>query len=328
VILVTGASGYVGSHTIKRLVETHQPVRALVRNRAWAEAEGRLAGLPVELVEGDVTKPETLAAAMQGVDAVIHTVAIAIEKGGRSYEAINYQGTVNVVAAAQAAGVNRFINVCQLGADSKLPYRFLASKGKAQEAVAASNLDWTALRPSVIWGPEDEFANTFARLVPISPLIYPIIGDGQAKFQPIWVEDVVTAIVKSLTDPTTIHQDLEIAGPEVLTIAEIERRTLQALGARRKLIPFPVPLLRLVVGLMSLLPAPPVTSSLLDLLAVDNTAHANAIQRFIAQPRPFTAANAGPYMRQFKLGDTLKQFMGKPIAPPQNTSHTAQIAAR
>ena len=327
-ILVTGASGYVGSHTIKRLVEAHQPVRALVRNRVWAEAEGRLAGLPIEWVEGDVTQPETLAAAMQDVDTVIHTVAIAIEKGGRMYEDINYQGTVNVVAAAQTAGVKRFINVCQLGADSKLPYRFLASKGKAQEAVAASTLAWTALRPSVIWGPEDEFANTFAKLVPISPLIYPIIGDGQAKFQPIWVEDVVTAIVKSLNDPTTIHQDLEIAGPEVLPIADIERRTLQALGVKRQLIPFPVPLLRFVVGLMSLLPAPPVTSSLLDLLAVDNTAHANAIQRFVAQPRPFTAANAGSYMRQFKLGDTLKQFMGKPVAPSQHTSHAAQIAAR
>ena len=327
-ILVTGGAGYVGSHTVKRLSEAGLPVRALMRGRSRAEAEGRLAGLPVEWVIGDVTRPETLAAAMQGVDTVIHTVAIAIEKGGRTYEQINYQGTANVVAAAEAAGVKRFINVCQLGADSKLPYRFLASKGKAQEAVAASNLNWTALRPSVIWGPEDEFANTFARLVSISPLIYPIIGDGQAKFQPIWVEDVVTAIVKSLTDPTTIQQDLEIAGPEVLTIAEIERRTLQALGAKRKLIPFPVPLLRIIVGLMSLLPAPPVTSSLLDLLAVDNTAHDNAIQRFVAQPRPFTSANAESYMRQFKLGDTLKQFMGKPVAEVPAPVRVAQSASR
>jgi len=316
-ILVTGAAGYVGSHIVKRLVETGQSVRALVRNRAWAQAEGRLTNLNIEWAEGDVTKPATLASAMQGADAVIHTVAIAIEKGGRKYETINYQGTVNVVDAAKAAGVKRFINISQLGADAQLPYRFLASKGKAQDYVATSGLDWTALRPSVIWGPEDEFANTFARLAPISPLIYPIIGDGQAKFQSVWVEDLVTAVVRSLDDPSTIHQDLEIGGPEVLTIAEIERRTLQAIDAKRQLIPFPVPLLRVVVAVMSLLPAPPVTSSLLDLLAVDNTTSNNAIGRFVAQPRPFTAETAATYMRQFKLSDTLRQFFGKPVAKPR-----------
>ena len=316
-ILVTGAAGYVGSHIVKRLVEAGQPVRALVRNRTWAQAEGRLANLKIEWAEGDVTQPETLAIAMQGVESVIHTVAIAIEKGGRDYETINYQGTVNVVNAAKAAGVKRFINICQLGADAKLPYRFLASKGKAQEYVAASGLAWTALRPSVIWGPEDEFANTFAKLVPISPLIYPIIGDGQARFQPVWVEDLVTAVVKSLDDPATIHQDLEIGGPEVLTIAEIEKRTLQAIGARRTMIPTPVPLLRVVVALMGVLPAPPVTTSLLDLLAVDNTTRNNAIGRFVAEPRPFTAENTAPYMRQFKLGDTLRQFFGKPVSNPR-----------
>ena len=316
-ILVTGAAGYVGSHIVKRLVEAGQPVRALVRNRTWAQAEGRLANLKIEWAEGDVTQPETLAIAMQGVESVIHTVAIAIEKGGRKYETINYQGTVNVVDAAKAAGVKRFINICQLGADAKLPYRFLASKGKAQEYVVDSGLAWTALRPSVIWGPEDEFANTFAKLVPISPLIYPIIGDGQARFQPVWVEDLATAVVKALDDPSTIRQDLEIGGPEVLTIAEIERRTLQAVGAQRMMIRTPVPLLRLVVTLMGVLPAPPVTTSLLDLLAVDNTTRNNALGRFVAQPRPFTAENAAPYMRQFKLGDTLRRFFGKPVANPR-----------
>jgi NADH dehydrogenase len=254
---------------------------------------------------------------MQGVESVIHTVAIAIEKGGRDFETINYQGTVNVVNAARAAGVKRFINISQLGADANLPYRFLASKGKAQDYVAASGLAWTALRPSVIWGPEDEFANTFARLAPLSPLVYPIVGDGQARFQPVWVEDLVSAVVKSLDDPATIHQDLEIGGPEVLTIAEIEKRTLQAIGANRKMIHVPIPLLRVVVAVMGLLPAPPVTSSLLDLLAVDNTTRNNAIGRFVAQPRPFTAENAAPYMQQFKLGDTLRQFFGKPVSKPR-----------
>ncbi len=313
-ILVTGASGYLGNHIVKGLAESGKAVSALIRNREWAEAEGRLVGLNIEWAEGDVTKPETLSNAVKGVDAIIHTAAIAIEKGGRTYEDINYQGTVNVVNAAKAAGVKRFVNISQLGADSKLPYRFLASKGKAQEYAAASGLDWTAFRPSVIWGPEDEFANTFAKLAPLSPLIYPIIGDGQARFQPVWVEDVAAAVVKSLDDPSTIGQEFELGGPEVLTIAEIERRTLNAIGARRLLIPFPVPLLRIIVTLMqAVLPAPPVTTSLLDLLGVDNTTKSNALGRFVAQPKPFTAENAAPHMRQFKVGNTLRQFFGQPV---------------
>jgi NADH dehydrogenase len=313
-ILVTGASGYLGSHIVRRLVEAGRPVRALVRSRAWAEAEGRLAGLGLEWAEGDVTKPQTLPPALAGAQAVVHTVAIAIEKGGRRYEDINYQGTVNVVDAAKAAGVRRFVNLCQLGADSRLPYRFLASKGRAQEYVAASGLDWTAFRPSVIWGPEDEFANTFAKLAPLSPLVYPIIGDGQARFQPVWVEDVATAVVKALDDDATIGGDYELGGPEVLTIAEIERLTLAAIGARRLMIPFPIPLLRLVVWLMeTAFPAPPVTTTLLDLLNVDNTTRDNALPRFVAAPRPFTVENIAPYMRRFTVGNTLRQFFGRPV---------------
>lgn len=311
-ILVTGASGYVGSHIVKNLVGAGHPVRALVRSTEQARREGRLVGLPIEWAEGDVTRPETLDQAMQGVAAVVHTVAIAIEKGGRKYEKINYEGTVNVVEAARRAGVKRLINMSQMGADSKLPYRFLASKGKAQEYVAASDLAWTALRPSVIWGPEDEFANTFARLVPLTPIIFPIVGDENAKFQSIWVEDVASVVRAVLEDDSTIGKEFEIGGPEILTLEEIERRTLKAIGARRLMIRFPMPLLKVVVALMeALLPAPPVTRSLLELLAVPNTTENNVIHRFVANPRPFTAENAAPYMKQFKVGDTIKQFFGK-----------------
>lgn len=311
-ILVTGASGYVGSHIVKQLAQAGKPIRALVRNRGLAMKEGRLEGFAVDWVEGDVTRPETLGPAMAGATAVIHTVAIAIEKGGRTYEKVNYQGTVSVVEAAKAAGVGRFINISQLGADSRLPYRFLASKGRAQEYVAASGLEWTAFRPSVIWGPEDEFANTFARLVPFSPLIYPIVGDENAKFQPVWVEDVAHCVVKALDDPSTIGKEYELGGPEVLTLEEIERRTLKAVGARRSMVHFPMPLLRVIVALMeALLPAPPVTRSLLELLAVSNVTTANAILQFVPNPRPFTAENVAPYMRQFRMGQTLAQFLGK-----------------
>jgi len=311
-ILVTGASGYVGSHIVKKLVEAGKPVRALVHNPGRAKLEGRLSGLDIEWVEGDVTRPETLKDALDGVTTVVHTVAIAIEKGGRKYETINFQGTVNIVEAAKEAGIRRFINMSQLGAAADLPYRFLASKGAAQDVVARSGLDWTALRPSVIWGPEDEFANTFARLVPITPIIFPIIGDENAKFQSIWVEDVATVVLKVLEDNTTIGVEYEIGGPEILTLEEIERRTLKAIGARRIMVRFPLPLLRVIVALIeTLLPAPPVTRSLVELLAVPNTTENNAIYKFIQDPRPFTPENIATYMQKFTVGETLSQFVGK-----------------
>jgi len=311
-ILITGASGYIGSHLTRRLVRQNLPVRALVRDRRSAEREGRLAGLNIEFAQGDVNDPVSLELAMQGVTAVVHLVAIAIEKGSQSYEKVNYQGTVNTVEAAKNTGVRRFINMSQLGAEAGLPYRFLASKGRAQDYVAASGLDWTAFRPSVVWGPEDEFANTFARLVPLTPVIFPIVGDENARFQPVWVEDVVTCFAKALEDEGTIGQEYELGGPEVLTLEEIERRTLRAVGARRLMIRFPMPVLRLVVALLeTLLPNPPVTRSLLELLAVSNVTQNNAISRFVESPRPFTVENIQGYMREFRVRDTLKQFMGR-----------------
>lgn len=311
-ILVTGASGFVGSHIVRKLVEAGKPVRAMVRSRKRALMENRLTGLPVDWVEADVTNPETLISALQGVNGIVHTVAIAIEKGGRTYEEVNYQGTVNLVDAAEKLGIKRFINISQLGANSRLPYRFLASKGKAQEYVAASSLEWTALRPSVIWGPEDEFANTFARLIPLTPFIFPIIGGERAKFQPVWVGDVASCVVKVLDDPSTIGHEYELGGPEVLTLEEIERRVLAAMGAKRWMIPFPMPVLRLIVTLMEvLLPAPPVTRSLLELLAVPNVTTNNALTQFVDTPKPFTAENTAPYMRNFKVSQTITQFIGK-----------------
>lgn len=311
-IIVTGATGYVGSHITRYLAAQGQPVRALVYNPERAKREGRLSDVPIELIQGDVTQPETLDKAFQGVEAIIHTVAIAIEKGRRTYEAINYTGTVNTVNAAIRSGVRRFINMSQLGADSRLPYRFLASKGKAQEFVASSGLDWTAFRPSVIWGPEDEFANTFAKLVPLSPIIYPIVAGPEAKFQPVWVDDVAASVANALNNPGTIGKEFELGGPEILTLEEIERRTLKAIGTNRLMVRFPLPLLKVVVALMeAVLPNPPVTRSLLELLAVSNVTERNAIRDFVAEPRPFTPENIAPYMLKFRVRETLDQFMGK-----------------
>ena len=308
-ILVTGAAGFLGNQTVKRLAASGRPARALVRRPAKAALRLKEVADRIEIVEGDVTRPASLAKAMDGVDCVIHYVAIAMEKGGQTYEAVNYQGTVNVLRAAETAGVRRFINMSQNGARSDLPYRFLASKGLAQEAVAASNLDWTALRPSAIFGPQDEFFNSFARLLKITPLVFPLIGGGKAEFQPVSVDDVVEAAIRCLDDESTIGAELALGGPEVLTLGEIERRVIEALGAWRLLLPVPVALLRPVVLIMqSLLPGSPVSASLLDLLSVPNTVPDNAlVNHFGMKPIPFAGEHIA-YLNDNTIGDTVAKF--------------------
>ncbi|MYI41222.1 MAG: complex I NDUFA9 subunit family protein [Chloroflexi bacterium] len=313
-ILVTGAAGFLGNLLVKRLVADGHPVRALVRNAAKAKIRLGDVAEQIEIVPGDITRADSLEPALRDARVVIHTVAIALEKGGQTYEAVNYEGTVNVLRAAEAAGVQRFINISQNGAKADLPYRFLASKGRAQEAVAASTLAWTALRPSAIFGAQDEFFNSFARLLKITPLVFPLIVGGKAVFQPVAAHDVVEAATRCLADDSTVGEELALGGPEVLSLGEIERRVLDATGSLRLLVPVPARLLRPVVAAMQrLLPGSPVSTSLLELLAVPNTVPDNAlVSRFGITPTPFAGDHIA-YLRDNTLGDTLAKFFGDAI---------------
>jgi len=307
-ILVTGGAGFVGNNVIAKLVEAGKPVRAMVRNPEKGKMRLGKYGDAVEIVKGDVTDRAGLIPLMKDVSAIVHTVAISMEKGGQTYEEVNYQGTINLVDVAEDAGVKRFINISQNGADSALPYRFLASKGKAQEYVAQSNLDWTALRPSAIFGDQDEFFNTFARLVKLTPLIFPLVGGGKAEFQPVSVIDVADAVMKTLEDDSTIGKEYMLGGPEALTLGEIEDRVIKALGAFRIMVPAPVALLRPVVVLMqSILPGSPVTTSLLELLAVPNTVPDNGLLELGIEPTPFSGEHI-EYLNNNSAGEALKIF--------------------
>ncbi|MFN8377970.1 MAG: complex I NDUFA9 subunit family protein [Anaerolineae bacterium] len=314
-ILVTGAAGFVGNNVVRRLVAEGKPVRAMVRDTDKAKVRlGDLKG-KIEIVKGDVTDRASLAPAMRDVSAVVHTVAIAIEKGDATYEDVNYQGTIHVVDAAEAANVHRFVYVSQNGASSDHFSRFLRSKGRAQEYVSTSTLQWTAIRPSAIFGPQDEFFNSIARLVRVTPLIFPNIGGGKALFQPVSVEDVVTAIVRSIDDPATFEKSYDLGGPEVLTLETIERRILEAMKARRWLFNAPTWLLKVPVTLMEwLLPGTPVNRTLLELLKVPNTVADNGLgSYFKVEPTPFSGEHIA-YLAESTAGSALKKmFTGKTL---------------
>jgi NADH dehydrogenase len=308
-ILVTGGAGFVGNNTIRRLLKDGHSVRAQARDLEKAQLRlGDLRG-QVEIVKADISDRDALQSIMDGVTAVVHTVAIPQEKGRATYEAVNTQGTINVVDAAKNKGVKRFINVSQNGARADHWSAFLRSKGKAQAYVAASGLDWTAVKPSAIFGPQDEFFNTFARLARVTPVIFPLVGGGTAQFQPVSINDVVEVIARSLRDDGTIGREFELGGPEVLTLGEIEKRVLQALGSSRIMFPASTGLLRpAVIVMQSVLPGSPVNTTLLDLLKAPNVVSDNAlVSYFHLDPRPFSGANIA-YLKTNTAGTALKKF--------------------
>ena len=303
-VCVTGAAGLVGSHACRALAAAGWRVRALVRDRA--RAESRLAGTGAALVVGDLGDPASVDAALRGCAAVVHLAAIAIERRGATYERVNADAAIALLAAARAAGARRFVQMSQNGASSASPHRFLRSKGLAEDAVRASGLAWSVLRPSVIFGPEDAFVNALARLVRLSPIVYPIPGGGTARFQPIAVDDVARAIVRVLERDEAVGATYTIGGPAPMSLREMAVVVLAAMDAKRTLVSAPVALLRPLVAIAQrVIPNPPVTTELLALLGVDNTTPDNALEtRLGIAPMPFTADNLG-YLRGITIGGAI-----------------------
>lgn len=308
-VVVTGAAGLVGKRTCTVLTEKGWQVRALVRNAA--RGAERLGHLKLEIRSGDVRDPESVRAALKGAGAVVHLAAIAIEKKGESYEDTNTHATRVAIDAARAESVDRIVFMSQNGADSSSPYPFLRSKGIAQDYVTESSLKWTVLKPSVIFGPGDEFVNVLARLVRLSPVLYPLPGGGKARFQPVAVSDVANAIAKCLDDDFTIRRILALGGPMPLSLREMTERILVAMNSSRVLVGVPVGALRpLIAFAQAILPHPPVTTGLLDLLEIDNVIPSNDLPSLGINPIPF-APEELLYLRNISFSDALGSLLRK-----------------
>lgn len=306
-VLVTGAGGFVGSHTIPELLSGGWRVLALVRS----DAAGRrvLERLPepvrdsVELRRGDVTEPDSLGPALAGADAIVHLVAIPRDRGdGRELERVNVAGTRNVVAAAQAAGVQRLVHQGALGVTDDPRLHYAGSKARAEALVRAAPLDWTILKPSLLWGERDGFFNIVAGLIRTSPGIVPVPGDGNSRFQPLAVADAATAIRLSLERPATIGQVYELGGPRYWTYRQITREVLRGMGRRRLIVPVPVALISLVAGTAEHLHLPfPVATDQLRQLRLDNIGPLDGYLTAFGRAPVEMAGNLGYLAR--RLGD-------------------------
>ena len=292
-ILVTGAAGFAGSRIIARLVEQGAQPRALVRSAA--QAATRVPREGVEILVGDTMRPETLGAAVAGIETIIHCAFItANRKQGPNvnYYETNVTGTRNLIAAAKDAGVSRIVELGGLGTQPSAPGSYMATRFQADEAIKSSGLAWSILGPSVQFGQGSAFFKGLADLIRSAPLITPVIGSGKLRFQPIWVEDVATCILKMAQEPESYDgRVIEVGGPEIYTYNQILDLLMQALGMKRLKVPSPRPLAALGAQVMAaVLPKPPITPAAIELFDFENATALDAVSfNFGFQPMSWRA---------------------------------------
>ena len=262
-VLVTGGTGFVGGHIVHALRAREVPVRALVRDRRRG---ARLAAWGVELVEGDVTDPASLPAAVAGADAVVHLVAI-ITGSRADFERVMAQGTRDLVLAARDAGVRRFVLMSALGVSeqTRATTPYFAAKWEMERTTKESGLEHTIFRPSFVFGKDGGVLPTFVKLARFAP-VTPIIGPGTARIQPIWADDVAEYFARSLELPEAANRTFEIGGPDAPTWNEFWDRLKKVLGARRPSMHIPFGAMRVQATLLEKLPGAPITRDQLKML--------------------------------------------------------------
>lgn len=301
---VFGASGFLGRHLVRRLAAAGWGVRA-----AGRDADAALFLKPMGDVgqivpwPADILRPDTVAAAVSGADVVINLVGILYERGKSGFQKVHVEGAANVAKAAAEAGVPRLIQMSALGADANSPAKYARSKAAGEDAVKAAFKKPTIMRPSVVFGPEDDFFNRFASMARLSPVL-PVIGgakDGGTKFQPVYVGDVADAVMAAIDDPKTAGQTYELGGPSVMSMRQVMELVTAQTGRKRCLVNVPFWAAEVQGAILGLLPVPPLTSDQVALLRSDNVVgeKTKTFKNLGIVPRS-TAAVLPTYLMRFK----------------------------
>lgn len=274
-VTIFGGSGFLGRHVVRALAKRGYRIRVAVRRPDLAfhlQPLGRVG--QIHPVQANVRYPESVENAAHGSDVIINLVGVLFERGRQRFDSVHTDGAALIARTAARLGVP-MIHISAIGADRDSPSLYAQTKALGEAAVLDAMPQAVIFRPSVVFGPEDDFFNRFAALARMSPAL-PLIGGGHTRFQPVFVGDVARAIAKAVdggAKPGTIY---ELGGPEVLTFGELMRFVLTTIERRRLLVPLPFGLARLQASFLQFLPKPPLTPDQVRLLERDNVVSAEA----------------------------------------------------
>jgi uncharacterized protein YbjT (DUF2867 family) len=301
-VTVFGGGGFIGRHIVQRLAAAGHSIRIAGRDTERAARLCTMGGVgQITPIAASITDEASSARAVAGADIVINLVGILFESRAGDFQRIQAEGAGRVARLAAAAGAKQFLHLSAIGADAGSPSLYAQTKAAGEAAVLAAFPSAIILRPSVVFGPDDQFFNRFAGLAAMLPFM-PVVA-GETRFQPVYVGDVADAAMAALADPAAAGKVFELGGPRVMSMRQVLRYILDVTGRRRPMIALPEGFVRLQARLGELLPTPPLTRDQLILLGKDNVVSPNALgfQALGIEPKAVEAI-VPAYLARFRLG--------------------------
>ncbi len=276
-VAVVGGTGFLGRYVVRELAKRGYVVRVLSRN-PLAGSELKTFGDVGQVVldYADLSKPETLEGTLDNAYGVVNLVGVLFEKGQQNFTNLHSQGAERLAKLAKSAGVQRYVHVSALGVETAANSKYARTKLLGERATCSAMPHTTVLRPSVLFGPEDNFFNQFARMACFSPAL-PLIGGGETKFQPVYAADVAKAAAMAIDAPSMEGKTYELGGPEVLRFKDIIRYICEVIHRDPALVSIPFPMARVMGAVSELLPVPPLTRDQVQLLTYDNIVSGQAL---------------------------------------------------
>jgi len=312
-ITIYGGSGFIGRHVVRAIARTGARMRVAVRRPELALHLQPLGDVgQINAVQANVRFPDSLLAAADGADAVINLVGILFPTGKQTFKSVQDEGARHVAEAARAAGARALVHISAIGASPDAPSVYARTKAAGEAAVKDVYPDAVILRPSIVFGPEDDFFNRFAKLARIAPAL-PLIGGGKTRFQPVFAGDVAKAVIGGLTGKANAGAPYELGGPEVLTLKEVMERVLAYTMRKRLLVPEPFWFAKLQAAFLQWLPKPPLTIDQVRLLQSDNVVSEPAkqsgrtLEGLAIEPVAIAAVVPG-YLEQFRPRGQFSQY--------------------
>jgi len=313
-VTVFGGTGFLGRHTVRALAKAGHRIRVAVRypNTGFFLPPYGTVG-QIALVRCNVREADDVTAAVRGADAVINLTGLLYQSGEQSFEAVHVDAAEAIAKAAKEAGARTLVHVSAIGADKDAPAAYAATKGEGEARVSAAFPTAAIVRPSLVFGPEDDFFNRFAGLARFLPAL-PLIGGGKTRFQPVFVGDVAAAIAKLADDPALGGRTYELGGPTIYTFKDLMQIVLRETGRSRMLVPVPFALATLKAAFLQFLPHPLLTPDQVTLLKSDNVVTGSDTLQTLGIAPTSVEAEVPAYLWRFRAKGQYEEIVKEKLA--------------